>query len=187
MADEIIDLTRYLRREPSAELPRGSMTLWGADGERARFALPLWRVIHLAQGDRGLIVRHPVQRPHAAEAFVALDLGSDPARTTVPLDRLPRFGSDEGPSLVDMESDGLVVFLGARAGQLWLLLVDGGEGRAAPLPPSVREDVLFLAGECAGLLFLRDLAEAEADDARSERGGPERGGSSLGEDIDPDA
>lgn len=176
MADEIIDLTRYLRREPSAELPRGSMTLWGADGERARFALPLWRVIHLAQGDRGLIVHHPVKRPHAAEAFVSLDLGSDPARTSVPLDRLPRFGPDEGPSLVDMESGGLCVFLGARAGQLWLLLVDGGE-RAAPLPPNVREDVLFLAGECAGLLFLRDLAD----------GDPERGRSILGDDVDPDA
>jgi hypothetical protein len=79
-----------------------------------------------------------------------------------------------------MESGGLCVFLGARAGQLWLLLVDGGE-RTAPLPPNVREDVLFLAGECAGLLFLRDLAGD-----KSERGGPGGDGSLFGEDVDPD-
>lgn len=192
MADEIIDLTRYLRREPSQELPRGSMTLWGADGERARFALPLWRVIHLAQGDRGLIVRHPVQRPQAAEAIVALDLGSDPARTTVPVERLPPFGSDDGPSLVDLESDGMVVFLGARAGQLWLLLVDGGGGRTEALTQNVREDVLFLAGECAGLLFLRDFAEDGTERGGLGRGGSGRGGSGregsfLDDDVDPDA
>lgn len=180
MADEIIDLTRYLRREPSAELPRGSMTLWGADGERARFAVPLWRVIHLAQGDRGLIVHHPVRRPQAAEAFVVLDLGSDPARTHVPLDRLPRFGPEEGPSLLDLESGGLAVFLGVRAGRLWLLLVDGGS-RSAALAQGVREDVLFLAGECAGLLFSGDLAEDGG-----ERAGAGRDALALGEEREPD-
>lgn len=177
MADEIIDLTRYLRREPAADMPRGSMTLWGADGERARFALPLWRVIHLARGERGLVVRHPLRRPHAAEAIVALDLGADPARTSVDPRKLPRFEPDEGPSLVDLEAEGLVVFLGSRAGQMWLLLVDGGGARTEPLTPQVREDVLFLAGECAGLLFLRDLAED----------GVTRGGPLFGEEVDPDA
>ena len=51
MADEIIDLTRYLKREPESDLPRGAMALWGADGERSRFALPLWRIIYLAQAE----------------------------------------------------------------------------------------------------------------------------------------
>ncbi len=176
MADEIIDLTRYLRREPSAELPRGSMTLWGGDGERARFALPLWRLIHLAQGDRGLIVHHSVSQPQAAEPFVVLDLGSDPARTCVTLDGLPRFATDEGPLLVDMESGGLAVFLGARAGRLWILLVDGGS-RSTPLAQDVREDLLFFAGECAGLLFPRDLADGEAG----------RSASALEEEREPDA
>lgn len=157
MADEIIDLTRYIKREPASDLPRGSMTLWGADGERSRFALPLWRIIHLAQAERGLILYSPVEPPRETTPFVALDLGADPARTTVDSSRVPRFGPDEGPSLVDMESEGLVVFLGARDGEIWTLLVDGGGEREGQLSASVREDILFLAGECAGLLFLRDL------------------------------
>lgn len=170
MADEIIDLTRYLRREPATDLPRGSMTLWGADGERSRFALPLWRVIHLAQGERGLILHAPVSRPRLAEAFVALDMGADPARTEVDGSLLPRFGPDEGPSLLDMGSDGLAVFLGARAGSVWTLWVDGIGEREELLPAQVREDILFLAGECAGLLFLRDFAD-EVDGI--DRGDPE--------------
>ena len=72
---------------------------------------------------------------------------------------IPPFQPDQSPSLVDLEEEGLVVYLGARAGRIWTLLVDGGEGRGEPLPRSAREDILFLAGECAGLLFLRDLAD----------------------------
>ncbi len=57
MTDEIIDLTQYLNREPAEQKPsRGAFALWGADGERSRFALPLWRTIYLAQGERGSIV-----------------------------------------------------------------------------------------------------------------------------------
>ena len=158
MADEIIDLTRYLKREPATDLPRGSMTLWGADGERSRFALPLWRIIHLSRGQRGMILHAPVGRTREATPFVVLDLGSDPARTDVDASRLPRFGPDEGPSLLDLGTDGLAVFLGARAGAVWTLWVDGIAERGDMLATSIREDVLFLAGECAGLLFLRDLA-----------------------------
>lgn len=164
MTDEIIDLTLYLKREPANDLPRGSMALWGADGERSRFALPLWRVIYLAQAQRGMIVscavgdhRHPVP-------FVVLDLGADPARTDVDPASIPKYGPDEAPSLLDREAEGLVVFLGAHDDRLWVLLVDGGATRTEPLSANSREDVLFLAGECAGLLFLRNLASDPDDD-----------------------
>lgn len=162
MANEIIDITRYLKRESGSDVPRGSMALWGADGERSRFALPLWRIVYLAQAERGMILwsesgGHRMQTP-----FVVLDLGSDPARVGVDPDIIPRFGLDEGPSLVDLESEGLVVYLGSRSGRIWTLLVDGGTARDSALSTPAREDILFLAGECAGLLFLRDLA-AEAD------------------------
>ena len=168
MTDEIIDLTRYLRREPSTDLPRGSMTLWGADGERSRFALPLWRVIHLAQGERGLILHAPITRPRAVTTFVALDMAADPARTDVDPSLLPRFGPDEGPSLLDLGQDGLAVYLGSRSGSVWTLWVDGIGTREEPLPVRTREDVLFLAGECAGLLFLRDFADATLDEPDSD-------------------
>lgn len=158
MADDVIDLTRYIKREPEADLPRGSMTLWGADGERSRFALPLWRIIHLARAERGMVVFSPVENPRDARPFVVLDLASDPARTHVDPSTLPRFDVDEGPSLIDMDHLGLVVYLGAEDGHQWSLIVDGEISRTEPLTSTAREDVLFLAGECAGLLFLRDLA-----------------------------
>lgn len=163
MADEIIDITRYLKREPASDLPRGTMSLWGADGERSRFALPLWRIIYLAQGERGLIAWSEEGRADRATPFVVLDVAADPARCEVDVSMIPRFEPEESPSLIDFEGDGLVVFLGARGGRIWTLVVDGGAERTEPLSRSAREDILFLAGECAGLLFLRDLADDRPD------------------------
>lgn len=164
MSDEIIDITRYLKREPASDLPRSTMSLWGADGERSRFALPLWRIIYLAQGERGIIAWSQEGRPERVIPFVVLDIAADPARFDVDPSRIPRFEPDEGPSLIDFEGDGLVVFLGARTGRIWTLVVDGGSERSEALSRSAREDILFLAGECAGLLFLRDLANDLPDD-----------------------
>lgn len=158
MSDEIIDITRYLKREPASDLPRGTMSLWGADGERSRFALPLWRLIYLARAERAVISWADVARQDDVHPFVVLDTGADPARRDVDASRLPRFQADEGPSLMDLDANGLVVYLGSRAGRVWTLLVDGGEERSEPLARAAREDILFLSGECAGLLFLRDLA-----------------------------
>ena len=171
MANEIIDITRYLKREPASDLPRGSMALWGAEGERSRFALPLWRIIYLAEAERGLIISSEAEGDRTPEPVVVLDLAHEPARTEIDATVVPRFGIDEGPSLIDFEADGLIVFLGARAGRVWTLLVDGGSTRKAPLASGAREDILFLAGECAGLLFLRDLADESvgADDDTDEQ------------------
>jgi hypothetical protein len=139
------------------------MSLWGADGERSRFALPLWRIIYLASSERAVISWADETRQGRMSPFVVLDIGADPARQAIDPDRIPKFDPDEGPSLVDFEGDGLVVYLGARAGRVWTLLVDEVTDRSEPLSRSAREDILFLAGECAGLLFLRDLAD-EADE-----------------------
>lgn len=163
MADDIIDLTRYLKPESATDVARGSMALSGGDGERSRFAPPLWRIIHLSQAERGLILWSSIAGPGAPTAFVALDLAADPARTGIDAARLPRFGPGDRPSLVDLEADGLVLFLGADDERIWTLYVDGGTARMTPLPSTVREDILFLAGECAGLLFLRGLAGEAAE------------------------
>jgi len=170
MANEIIDITRYLKREPATDLPRGSMALWGAEGERSRFALPLWRIIYLAEAERGLILSSETDGERVPEPFVVLDLANEPARTEVDAGVVPRFAVDEGPSLIDFEADGLIVFLGSRTGRVWTLLVDGGSTRKTPLTAGAREDILFLAGECAGLLFLRDLTDEDAGTDSDEDG-----------------
>ncbi len=158
MANEIIDLTRFLKRDSTSDPPRGAMALWGADGERSRFALPLWRIIYLAQAERGLIVWRSTDGDRAPVPFVVLDLAHEPARTDL-TEELPQFGEDDEPALYERGSDGLVVYLGARGGRTWTLVVDGGDAPVAHLAARTREDILFLAGECAGLLFLRDLAD----------------------------
>jgi len=157
MADEIIDITRYLNRDAGSEPPEETMALWGAEGERSRFALPLWRILHLSRGERALLIWMPEDRPDLPSPFVVLDVASDPARRHVDPSIIPPFDSESDSLLVDLQADGLVVSLGSRRGKRWILQVDCAADRVTPLSQSAREDVLFLAGECAGLLFLRDL------------------------------
>lgn len=159
MSDEIIDLTQYRNRESKEEAPsRGAFALWGADGERSRFALPLWRTIYLAQGERGAIVWRDITADDAPHPFLVLDLGQDPARLEVDQDAVPVSEDGEPPALHDYGPEGVTIFLGERDNRMWHLVVDGGGKRDGELSAKSREDILFLAGECAGLLFLRDFA-----------------------------
>ena len=160
MSDGIIDLTQYLSRAPEQEdAQRGAFALWGADGERSRFALPLWRTIYLAQGERGSVVWREAEDGGGPHPLVVLDLGSDPARLDVEMAAVPITEDGEPPVLHDLGSEGLAVYLGSREGRVWHLVVDGGDQRQTKLDAHSREDILFLAGECAGLLFLRDFAD----------------------------
>jgi len=167
MANEIIDITRYLKRDSGTDVPRGAMALWGADGERSRFALPLWRIIYLTEAERGLLLWSDVDGDRVQTPFVVLDLAHEPAHTEVDSATIPAFDLNEAPTLVDLHGDGVIIYLGSREGRAWTLLVDGGGSRTTPLSARNREDILFLAGECAGLLFLRDLAD-EVDSHESE-------------------
>lgn len=161
MADEIIDLSQFIARRAESGAPAGTMTLWGADGERSRFALPLWRVVHLAGADRGVIFWRRVSDDSPPKPFVVLDIGHDPARLDV-AEHLAACAEDASADLHDLGHEGMVVCLGSKGDRAWGILADGGT-RRAPLTTRKREDILFLAGECAGLLFLRDFA-AEAED-----------------------
>lgn len=165
MSDGIIDIRQYLQAD---EEDPGAFALWGGEGERSRFALPLWRIIYLAGGDRGGIVSLPDTRSRqhtrstiGLESLVVLDLRRDPARTDFDDLAAPALEIQESPKLVDLAADGLVVALGESVGRSWFVVVDGIDGRTDPLGSDVKEDVLFLSGECAGLLFFRDLAHLQ--------------------------
>lgn len=158
MADDIIDLEQFLHRRAGSRAPSGTMALWGADGERSRFALPLWRVVHVADADRGVIFWRSLTGDRTPRPFVVLDLASDPARLELTGTDFP----DESTQLDDRVAGGLLVRLGIQDDRVWGLLVDGG-GRRQRLSARSREDILFLCGECAGLLFLRSFAD-EADE-----------------------
>jgi hypothetical protein len=159
MADEIIDISRYLDRDAPKGPTPATMALWGADGERSRFALPLWRVVHLSQATRGVILWKSQTVDPTPHPFVVVDLARDPARLELSGPALDHCIGAESATLHDLGPDGLVVYLGSRDGRAWYLIADGDGSRAEELEAHKREDVLFLAGECAGLLFLRDFAD----------------------------
>jgi hypothetical protein len=167
MADKIIDIARYLDREAGRSDAPATMALWGADGDRSRFALPLWRIVHLARAERGVIFWRSISGDPRPHAFVVIDLARDPARIAVDAEALPVCEENASAALHDLGPDGLLVCLGSRDGRAWCLLADGGSDREAALEARRREDVLFLAGECAGLLFLRDFADL-VDDSEEE-------------------
>ena len=163
MSDDVIDLTKYLERtsgQKDAESTRGSFSVWGGEGERSRFALPIWRSIYLVGGDRGGLTWVPDGGSQdALQPFFVLDLAAEPARTafTLPVD-LVDFDLEAPAVLAD--ADTIAVYLGNQAGKKWFLILDDRTAPAEPLEGRTREDLLFLAGECAGLLFFRELADA---------------------------
>jgi len=161
VSDGIIDLGEYLRRREKGEEPVSTFTLWGAEGERSRFALPLWRAVYLASGERGGILWDtPGGGP--LRPFVVLDLGSDPARTDFEWHGAPGLDAGRVPEVLPAPGGSLAVYLGEEEGKRWFLLVTAGPAGTTELSGRDRDDILFLAGECAGLLFLRDFA-ADAD------------------------
>lgn len=156
MDDQVIDLQEYLDSHPESR--RTSFAVWGGEGERSRFALPIWRAIYLVEGERGglLWLDENTGRVHS---FFVLDLASESPRTEFDLDLLAevRGPGVEAPALAEVIPGGVAVYLGAKEGRRWFLVVDdGGVGRVE-LASERRDDLLFLAGECAGLLFHRDL------------------------------
>ena len=159
--DDVIDLTLYRDRDilaRGASTERANFSVFGGDGDRSRFALPVWRSIYLVGGRRGGLVWVPRGSTDDPTAEFVLDLGSDPARTDLKLPDAGAADSCDPPTLFEA-ADCVAVFLGTRDGRNWFLVLDE-YGPAGAVAGYAREDLLFLAGECAGLLFFRELAEA---------------------------
>ena len=161
MSDDIINLSEFLERRAEARVPTGTMALWGAEGERSRFALPLWRVVHLVGAERGIIFWQNTSGDTRPRPFIVLDIASDPARLEIAGSDAD-FGDDESTQLLDRGAAGVLVRLGTKDERSWGLLADGRQG-GGELTSRNREDILFLSGECAGLLFLRSFADEVED------------------------
>jgi len=163
MRDEVIDLGEYARRkEEEAEPVRATFAIWGGEGERSRFALPLWRAAYLASVSRaGLVWEGAGGASDALEPFVVLDLGEEPARTRFPVDLVESVRMARVPPVMEIGDEGGVIFLGERDERRWYMVLCDPVEEPEEAPVKVREDLHFLAGECAGLLFHRGL-ESEA-------------------------
>jgi hypothetical protein len=159
--DHIIDIRTFLGGSLDQEEP-GAFSVWGGGEERSRFALPVWRAVFLVGGDWGGIVSFLKLEPDpVSETFFALDLREEPARTVAPPE-LPRgLLHEEAPAVALTDDGDLAVLLGEDEVRKWFLQVLGGASGRAP-GGADRETLLFLAGECAGLLFFRELGRIDS-------------------------
>lgn len=157
MDGNIIDLRSFLEGTPGRE--DGVFALWGGDQNRIRLAVPVWRAIFLLGGERGGVVSDP-GGTGSLHPFFVLDLGKDPARIEFSSDSIGLLDDQTAPGIAVSPEGGVAVLLGVQEGRRWYLIVAGPKVRQE-LETRLREEVLFLAGECAGLMFLQDAVKAE--------------------------
>ncbi len=173
MDRNIIDLQGYLADRTS------HFSVWGGEGAQARFALPLWRAAALAKVRRVGLLKRPQsdqevplgptlvkderaanldreRQIQATAPIFVLDLGSEEARIEFDASVLP---SEVQPPLVLENPDELVIALGDKGEFEWFLILDTPGDAVAPLDAMTREQLLFFAGECAGLLEHLGIAE----------------------------
>ncbi|MSR35245.1 MAG: hypothetical protein EXR95_01200 [Gemmatimonadetes bacterium] len=94
---------------------------------------------------------------------MVLDLAEDPARTRFLPGQVLGMETTPAPTLRASGDAGLAVHLGEHEGRRWYLVVDEANQEKNALEGRVRDDILFLAGECAGLLFFRGFASEAGD------------------------
>ncbi len=157
--DHVIDLSAYLRARDGGEADASPLALEGTDGERRRYVLPLWRMAYLASARwAGLVRRDPSGE---AEAVVILDLRQEPPRPEPPAGMRGPADADVPPTFKELEGGDLAMPLGVGPdGARWFVLV-GDREDGGPVTER-RDDLLFLAGECAGLLTLLEGSSTPA-------------------------
>lgn len=151
MADEIIQLSDYLADREA----RTTFAVQGGEGEQSRFALPVWRAVYLLGGDRGGIVWTPPSG-RSPRSFFVLDLAVDPARTDFDAAVTAGLQGREAPA-VEVRDETVTVLLARGEHRSWYLTVLGREPGEGEPSARAREDLLFLAGECAGLLVHQEM------------------------------
>ncbi len=155
--DRVIDIRGYLgSSDPSLDLR--TFAVWGGAGDLSRLALPVWRALNLLGGNWGGVLSVPKGHPDPTpDTLFALDLRDEPARKEGSGDALGKLEGEHGPCLAMGTEGELTVLLGEHEDRRWFLQVLGRSSQV-PVREKERETLLFLAGECAGLLFIRELS-----------------------------
>jgi hypothetical protein len=166
--DDVIDFASYLKRkEEEASRERSTFSFWGGEGERSRFALPLWRAAYLGSGLRAALLsvgKDAVPGDQAPEALVVLDLREEPARVEFGAACLAGLPGINAPGTLSVRDEAIAVYLGELEDRRWYLVVDDLDAPAPEQTKRPRDDLLFLAGECAGLLFYKGLARSTGEE-----------------------
>lgn len=160
--DGVIDLASYLkRREEESSRTGTTFSFWGGEGERSRFALPLWRAAYLVTGSRAGLLElgtSAVVGEEQPDPLVVLDLREEDARLHFGAGSLTGLVGVNEPGALAVSEGSVAVYLGELQERRWYLVVDDLDAPATQMTRRTRDDLLFLAGECAGLLFHRGLA-----------------------------
>lgn len=153
MDEKIIDLTEYVDRRSE---PETTFAIAGGDDERSRLALPVWRALYLLDGERaGLTWTRGKDEP--LHTLFVLDLGAEPARTEFDFSMVAGLIDRDPPTVEVGEGSAAIVLARDEEDRTWFLVVVGPDvGRSVPGSRD-REDLLFVAGECAGLVIHRKL------------------------------
>ena len=161
--DDVIDLTQYLAGPAPGEA--SAFSVFGGGGPSSRFALPVWRSVYLLQGNRGGVLTVSDPDGEVAPVFL-LDLAEDPARVDLPMEGAqllePHRRGDR--LVVNAEGGWAAVKLGDEDGLVYFTVVTGMEDTSIVSEMEVRQDFLFLAGECSGLIFHWGLGEPHRGD-----------------------
>lgn len=153
MADDIIDLSDYIDEPSSSE---ATFAIEGGDDDRSRLALPVWRALYLLDGERGAVAWTTPAEGRLRPLFV-LDLAAEPARTDFAASVVEPVAEQDPPAVDIGEGDAVILLARDDEDRTWYLVVDGPDvGKKGPGARD-REDLLFVAGECAGLVIYRKL------------------------------
>lgn len=167
---DVIHIDDYrVRRE---QRRRDVFALYGADYERSRLVLQLWRAVSLLGADRAAAVWVDEYGPGLAHVYCLLDLAADPPRRSFSLDLLRAAWAQGVPGMWDVPDvdrsysvalpdgvrSGCAIALGSDGARAWFLVVDSHTARQL-VSASVCAELMFSAGECAGLVLHRDLGE----------------------------
>lgn len=150
---DVIDLSDYIDRPDATE---ATFAIEGGDDDRSRLALPVWRALYLLDGDRGGIAWIPAAEDRLRTLFV-LDLATEPARTHFDASVVDPVVDREPPAVEIGEGRAVILLARDDDERAWFLVVDGPEVGRKEHQPRDREDLLFVAGECAGLVVYRKL------------------------------
>lgn len=146
--DDVIDLDRY-RTDLARESDESGLSLLGAEGEHRHFALPLWRMATVAGASWAGLVR--ARGGSDPQATTVVDLASYEPRSSPP-GGMPGDPHRNPPAITEEPGGALIVSVARPAGDGWYVVLAGRE--PGKVLGGEREDLLFLAGECAGLLAI---------------------------------
>lgn len=171
---DIIDLVPYL---DAGRGGKDTFAVYGGADSASRLALPVWRSVYRLRGTRGAVVAVQ-RRSRSVRTIFVLDLGADPARLDLPtgVASLPQ-RAGAGCRLTSFgDGQWAAVYVGQKGGEsFYLLTLDIADGSLVD-DEQVRQDVLFLAGECASLVLHWGL---DRPFGRRPAAGSDRGGAGL--------